>query len=172
MYSLKHENQESAKHQQLAIDNPVSTLKISTLNMEKTGQLEKQMISYASSRRLPPEIVSLVLEEFDYDTRPLRKCSLICKSWRDLSLSFLFHHLCLSHGKTFLRAFYLLVVDAPHIGQYIREILIGQIISPQNFQLSLLAPATGKERLDALFLVLPGLKALLYGFGIARAEGL
>ncbi|KAF9494465.1 hypothetical protein BDN71DRAFT_1507593 [Pleurotus eryngii] len=165
MYSLKRENQESAKHQQPAIDNAVSTLKIPTLNMEKTGQLEKRMISYTSSRRLPLEIVSLVLEEFDYDIWPLRKCSLVCKSWRGLSLPFLFHHLCLSDGKTFLRAFRLLVVDAPHIGQYVREIVIGRSIAARSSELSLLPPATDNERLDALFFALPGLKALHYGFG-------
>ncbi|KAF7433740.1 hypothetical protein PC9H_005705 [Pleurotus ostreatus] len=137
--------------------------------MEQTGQFEKQinykMISYPSSKTLPPEIVSLVLEEFDYDIWPLRKCSLVCKSWRNLSLPFLFHHLCLSDGKTFLRAFRLLVVDAPHIGQFVREILIGKSIAAQSSELLFLANTTDKERLEALFLALPGLKVLHCGFG-------
>lgn len=123
------------------------------------------MIGYPSSRTLPPEIVSLVLEEFDYDIRPLRKCSLACKSWRDLSLPFLFHHLWLSDRKTFLRAFRLLVVDAPHIGQFVRGILIGKSTAAQSSELRFLAHTTDKERLEALFLALPGLKVLHCGFG-------
>ncbi|KAG9219653.1 hypothetical protein CCMSSC00406_0006025 [Pleurotus cornucopiae] len=123
------------------------------------------MTSYLSSRTLPPEIISLVLEDFDYDVWPLRTCSLVCKSWRDLSLPFLFHHLCLSDGKTFRRAFRLLVVDAPHIGQFVRGILIGKSIAAQSSELRFLAHASEKERLEALFLALPGLKVLHCDFG-------
>ncbi|KAF4600347.1 hypothetical protein EYR38_004972 [Pleurotus pulmonarius] len=121
-------------------------------------------MTHASSKMLPPEIITLVFEEFDYDVESLRKCSLVCKSWRSLALPFLFHHICLPDGETFLNAFHLLVVDAPHIGQYVREIMIGQssrYSQPGGVPL----PEANKERLEALFLSLPRLKVLHCGFG-------
>ncbi|KAG9219647.1 hypothetical protein CCMSSC00406_0006031 [Pleurotus cornucopiae] len=110
---------------------------------------------------LPPEIVSLVLQELDYDLVSLSNCSLASKIWRDLTLPFLFHHLCLPDGKTFQRGFRLLVFDAPHIRPYVREVLIGRSIAAPGSQFDEdLQLEIDQKRLEAFFLVLPRLQVL------------
>ncbi|KAF4600353.1 hypothetical protein EYR38_004978 [Pleurotus pulmonarius] len=149
-------------HHDLGLKKPIS----------RTSRFEQQMSkrirnfsSCASPKRLPPEIVSLVFEELDYDLGTIQSCSLVCKLWRDTSFPFLFHHLRLLNAEAFLRVFRLLVFDSPHIGQYVRELVIGQsVFAPDSELERILPPATEPERLKALFLVLPRLKVLHCGF--------
>ncbi|KAL4251605.1 hypothetical protein AB1N83_014325 [Pleurotus pulmonarius] len=115
----------------------------------------------AATPRLPPEVVSLVLQELDYDLVSLSSFSLASKSSRDLTLPFLFHHLCLPDGKIFQRGSRLLVFDAPHIRPYVREVLIGRLITAPGSQFDAeLQLEIDQKRLERFFLVLPGLKVL------------
>lgn len=123
--------------------------------------MEQSEIQNAAGAMLPPEIVSLVLQELDYDLVSLSNCSLASKIWRDLTLPFLFHHLCLPDGKTFQRGFRLLVFDAPHIRPYVREVLIGRSIAAPGSQFDEdLQLEIDQKRLEAFFLVLPRLQVL------------
>ncbi|KAL4262930.1 hypothetical protein AB1N83_006361 [Pleurotus pulmonarius] len=109
-------------HHDLGLKKPIS----------RTSRFEQQMSkrirnfsSCASPKRLPPEIVSLVFEELDYDLGTIQSCSLVCKLWRDTSFPFLFHHLRLLNAEAFLRVFRLLVFDSPHIAaETIRSLTI------------------------------------------------
>ncbi|KAL4251551.1 hypothetical protein AB1N83_014326 [Pleurotus pulmonarius] len=115
----------------------------------------------AATPRLPPELVSSVLQELDYDLVSLSSFSFASKSSRDLTLPFLFHHLCLPDGKIFQRGFRLLVFDAPHIRPYVREVLIGRSITAPGSQFDAqLQLEIDQKRLERFFLVLHGLKVL------------
>ncbi|KAF4602770.1 hypothetical protein EYR40_005987 [Pleurotus pulmonarius] len=142
----------------LGIDEEGKALLLFLQYTKKMDQSESQS---AATPRLPPEVVSLVLQELDYDLVSLSSFSLASKSSRDLTLPFLFHHLCLPDGKIFQRGSRLLVFDAPHIRPYVREVLIGRLITAPGSQFDAeLQLEIDQKRLERFFLVLPGLKVL------------
>ncbi|KAL4262924.1 hypothetical protein AB1N83_006364 [Pleurotus pulmonarius] len=76
---------------------------------------------YSPRPKLPPEIVSLVLDALDEDDREaLKRCSLTCTTWRALCLPALFDTLMVPEERGYLWAVSCFMLDAPHLRPYVR----------------------------------------------------
>ncbi|KAF4600349.1 hypothetical protein EYR38_004974 [Pleurotus pulmonarius] len=76
---------------------------------------------YSPRSKLPPEIVSLVLDALDEDDREaLKRCSLTCTTWRALCLPALFDTLMVPEERGYLWAVSCFMLDAPHLRPHVR----------------------------------------------------
>ncbi|KAF4582734.1 hypothetical protein EYR40_002658 [Pleurotus pulmonarius] len=73
---------------------------------------------------LPIETVTQIIKELGSDEYALAKISRLSRTFRALTLPFLFHHLCISNGDVYRRAYRLLVLESPHIGQYVKQVAL------------------------------------------------
>ncbi len=73
---------------------------------------------------LPVETVSQIIKELGSDEHALAKFSRLSRTFRALTLPFLFHHLCISNGDVYRHAYRLLVLESPHISQYVKQVAL------------------------------------------------
>ncbi|KAJ7103864.1 hypothetical protein C8R44DRAFT_988036 [Mycena epipterygia] len=82
-----------------------------------------------STRRLPPELIQLILEHLRSEPETLRRTALVSKQWLPTSRVHLFNHVCLSaphrgSTRTPCSLLYDVISESPELAYYIRHVSI------------------------------------------------
>ncbi|KAF9027665.1 hypothetical protein BDZ89DRAFT_1066783 [Hymenopellis radicata] len=103
---------------------------------------------------LPPELIARMMDFHRDAQSTLRQCSLVCRAWTSPSQCRLFRVFTL--GIRQFNTFRDLLVGAPHLGTYIREVAF---IGPRNYKSDVpeVIDLSDRENLQSLFPLLPNI---------------